>query len=150
MQSSAPTPAAYIAALPPERQGPVRKLRQVLRKHLPPGFKETMDYGMIAYVVPHALYPAGYHVDPKRPLPFVNLASQKQYVALYHMGLYEGPLVTWLRRQWPLHTEAKLDLGKSCLRMKRPDQIPYPLIAELAAKMTPAEWIAAYERSRKR
>lgn len=146
--SKAPTPTAYIAALPLERQGPVRKLRQVLKKHLPQGFKETMDYGMIAYVVPHALYPAGYHVDPKRPLPFMNLASQKQYVALYHMGLYHGPLLNWFRRTWPQHTDAKLDLGKSCLRLKKLDQIPYPLIGELAAKMTPAEWIAMYERSR--
>lgn len=149
MKSSASTPTAYIAALPVERQGPVRKLRQVLRKHLPKGFEETVDYGMIAYVVPHSLYPGGYHVDRKRPLPFINLASQKQYVALYHMGLYDGPLLTWFRRQWPQHTEAKLDLGKSCVRLKKLDQIPYPLIAELAAKMTPADWIAAYERSRR-
>ncbi|HEY6724784.1 MAG TPA: DUF1801 domain-containing protein, partial [Polyangiaceae bacterium] len=92
-QSSTTTPSAYIAALPAERQAPVRKLRRVLKLHLPRGFEETMDYGMIAYVVPHALYPSGYHADPKRPLPFINLASQKQYIALYHMGLHDGPLL---------------------------------------------------------
>lgn len=149
MKSSALTPAAYLASLPAERQGPLRKLRQVLKKHLPKGFEETMDYGMIAYVVPHSLYPAGYHADPKRPLPFINLASQKQYLALYHMGLYEEPILTWLRQQWPHHTDAKLDLGKCCLRLKQLDRIPYGLIGELATKMTPAKWIAATERTRK-
>ena len=146
MKSSAATPADYLAALPAERQEPVRKLRQVLKQHLPKGFKETMDYGMIAYVVPHTLYPAGYHADPTHPLPFINLASQKQYVSLYHLGLYDGPLLTWFRKQWPQHTEAKLDIGKCCVRLKKLEQIPYPLIGELATKLAPADWIRAYER----
>ena len=149
MKSSAATVTEYLAALPAERQKPVRKLRQVLKQHLPKGFQETMDYGMIAYVVPHELYPAGYHADPKHPLPFINLASQKQYVALYHMGLYDGPLLSWFRKEWSRGTEAKLDIGKCCVRLKALDLIPYPLIGELASKLTPADWIAAYEKSRK-
>ncbi|MDD9947435.1 MAG: DUF1801 domain-containing protein [Myxococcales bacterium] len=145
MRSDANTPAEYIAELPKERQAVVKKLRQVLRKNLPKGFKETMGHGMLAYVVPHQLFPAGYHCDPKEPLPFINLASQKQYVSLYHMGLYDGPLLAWLKREWPRHSAAKLDVGKCCLRLKRLEDIPYELIGELATKMTPDEWIATYE-----
>lgn len=150
MQSSAATPADYIAALPEDRQPVIKKLRQVLKKHLPKGFSETMGSGMLAYVVPHKLYPAGYHCDPKQPLPFINLASQKQHVALYHMGLYDGPLLAWLKSAWPKHTDMKLELGKCCLRMKKLDQVPYALIGELAQQVTPAEWITIYEQSRKR
>lgn len=150
MKSDATSPAAYIAALPAERQTVVKKLRQVLRKNLPRGFKETMGYSMLAYVVPHSLYPAGYHCDPTRPLPFINLASQKQYVSLYHMGLYAGPLLSWFEHQWPRHTEAKLDLGKCCLRLRKFEQIPYRLLGELAGKLTPQDWIRAYEKTVKR
>lgn len=148
MKSSAATPAAYVAALPLERQTPVRKLRQVLKQNLPNGFAEIMDYGMIAYVVPLSLYPAGYHCDAKRPLPFISLASQKNHLSLYHMGLYEGPLLSWLEREWPRHTDAKLDLGKCCLRFKKLDQIPYALVGKLATKLTPEAWISVYERAR--
>lgn len=148
MKSEARTPAEYLLALPSERQAPVKKLRQVLRKNLPKGFQETMAYGMLAYVVPLRLYPAGYHCTPAQPLPFINLASQKNYVSLYHMGLYDGPLLTWLKAQWPKHTEAKLDLGKCCLRLKNPEKIPYALLGELATKLTPQQWIKVYEESR--
>jgi len=148
MRSSAATPAAYVAALPAERQAPVRKLRQVLKQNLPNGFLETMDYGMIAYVIPLSRYPAGYHCDPKRPLPFINLASQKSHLSLYHMGLYDGPLKSWLEHEWPRHTELKLDLGKCCLRFKKLDQIPYALVGKLAGKMTPEDWISVYESAR--
>ncbi len=147
MHSKATTPARYVAALPADRRDAVRKLRATLRKHLPRGFEETMAYGMLAYVVPHRLFPAGYHCDPSQPLPFVSLASQKQYVSLYHMGLYGGPLLAWLRAEWPRHTAARLDLGKCCLRLRRLDQIPYRLIGELAARVTPAEWIETYRRA---
>ena len=148
MKSTAHTPMEYLDALAPERREVIRKLRQVLRKNLPRGFAETIEYGMLAYVVPHAVYPAGYHCDPQRPLPFINLASQKQYVSLYHLGLYDGPLLAWLKDEWPKHTEAKLDLGKACLRFKKPEQIPYALIGELAKKMTPEQWIRSYESAR--
>jgi hypothetical protein len=148
MKSSSATPAAYVAALPLERQAPIKKLRQVLKQNLPHGFAEIVDYGMIAYVVPLSIYAAGYHRDAKRPLPFISLASQKNYVSLYHMGLYEGPLLSWLEREWPRHTDAKLDLGKCCLRFRKLDQIPYALVGKLATKLTPEAWIAAYEQAR--
>jgi hypothetical protein len=149
MKSTATTPAEYLETLPPDRREAIGRLRRVLLENLPAGFEETIEYGMLAYVVPHRLYPAGYHCDPKRPLPFIALASQKQYVSLYHMGLYDGPLLAWFEAEWPKHTTAKLDLGKSCLRLKKPDQIPCALIGELATKMTPAQWIRAYETARK-
>ncbi len=147
MKSSARSPAEYVAALPPGRREVIKRLRHLLRTSLPKGFKEVMSGGMLAYVVPHSIFPAGYHCDPRRPLPFINLAAQKQYVALYHLGLYDRALLAWLEREWPKHTEAKLDLGKCCLRFRRLDQIPYDLIGELAAKMTPQQWIAVYQRA---
>ncbi len=131
------TPAEYIASLSPDRKAAIRRLREVLRNNLPRGFEETIDYGMIGYVVPHSLYPAGYHSDPKRGVPFISLASQKQYVSFYHMGLYDGPLLAWFKAAWPKHTAAKLDLGKCCLRFRNVDEIPYGLIGELAGRMTP-------------
>jgi Domain of unknown function (DU1801) len=147
MNSNATTPAAYVAALPSDRRAVVKKLRATLRKNLPRGFDETMAYGMLAWVVPHRLFPAGYHCDPAQPLPFIALASQKQYVSLYHMGLSGGPLLAWLKAEWPSHTEARLDLGKCCLRFRRLDLIPYRLVGELAGRVTPAEWIETYQRT---
>ncbi len=148
MQSSAITVAAYIKELPPERQTAIKKLRSVIRKHLPTGFKETMAYGMIGYVVPHALYPTGYHCDPNQPLPFLSLASQKNFIALYHMGLYADPaLYKWFTSQYAKRCRTKLDMGKSCIRFKKPDDIPYDLIGELASKMTVQAWIAMYEKN---
>ncbi len=145
MQSKAATPSEYLAALDEERRKPVSRLHRDIKAHLPKGFVDVMAYGMIGYVVPLKLYPAGYHCDPKKPLPFMNLASQKNYVAVYHMGLYDGPLLDWFRDAWSKATDAKLDIGKSCIRLKKIDDIPYDVISELASKMTPAEWIAAYE-----
>jgi hypothetical protein len=150
MQSKAATVAEYLASLDAERKGPVTKLHRTIKRNLPKGFVDTIAYGMISYVVPHVLYPAGYHVDPKRPLPFISLASQKNYIALYHMGLYEGALLAWFRAGWKKACDAKLDIGKSCVRLKKIDTIPYDLIGELATKVTPAEWIAHYEKSVKR
>jgi len=145
---TAKTPAAYIAALPPDRRAAIKRLRETIRSNLPPGFEETIDYGMIGYVVPHSLYPAGYHCDPTRGLPFISLASQKQYVSLYHMGLYDGPLLAWFKAEWRKHTAAKLDLGKCCLRLRGLDGIPYDLIGKLARRMTPRAWIEVYEKAR--
>ena len=145
MKTTAATATRYIASLPPDRQSVIRKLRAVIRKNLPKGFEETIGYGMLAWVVPHSVYPAGYHCDPTKPLPFINLASQKQYVSLYHMALGTAPMLAWLRSEWPKHCEEKLDAGKGCLRFKKLDQIPYALVGELAAKMTPRQWIEAYE-----
>ncbi len=142
------TPAQYVDALPPERRAVVGRLRQLIDKNIPKGFESTIGYGMLAWVVPHKLFPDGYHCDPSLPLPFLSLASQKQYVSLYHLGLYDGPLLDWLRREWPKHSAQRLDLGKCCLRLKKLDQIPWALLGELVTKMTPAQWIEVYQASR--
>ncbi len=145
------TPEGYLAALPADRREAVGRLRGVLLERLPKGFSETMAYGMLAYVVPHATYPAGYHCDPKQPLPFISLANQKGYVALYHMGLYADPkLLAWFTAEYPKHEAGKLDMGKSCIRFKKPDRIPFGLLGDLAGKLTPKQWIALYERELKR
>lgn len=150
MQSKAATPEEYVESLPDDRREAVNKLRKVIRKNLPKGFVEEMSYGMIGYVVPHKLYPKGYHCDPKLPLPFLNIASQKNFIAVYHMGIYMNPkLLEWFTNEFPKHSKRKLDMGKSCLRFKKPDEIPFDLIGELAAKMTVTEWITLYEKALK-
>jgi len=151
MQSSALTPDEYFASLPIERQEAMKELRAAIKNNLPKDFKEVMSYGMVGYVVPHTLYPAGYHCDPKLPLPFMNIASQKNFIAVYHMGIYADPkLLEWFTNEFPKHSKSKLDMGKSCIRFKKPDQIPFSLIGELATKMTPAQWIELYEKNYKR
>jgi len=151
MKYSAATPDQYVSQLPEERQGAMQRLREVIRSHLPPGFEETMSYGMIGYVVPHSLYPGGYHCDPKLPLPFINLASQKQYIALYHMGIYADPeLLQWFLESYAQLGLGKPDMGKSCIRFKKPEKIPYGLIGELCEKTTPQAWIARYESALKK
>ena len=151
MKYNARTPDEYISGLPEDRQDPMKRLRQVILDHLPDGFEETMSYGMIGYVVPHSLYPNGYHCDPKLPLPFVNIASQKNHIALYHNGLYAIPaLEKWFTGQYGKQVPNKLDMGKSCIRFKNPTQIPFELIGELCERLSVPEWIEAYERSVKR
>lgn len=151
MQSNAVTVDAYVSELPEERRAAIIKLRKEIKKHLPKGFEEVMSYGMIGYVVPHKLYPSGYHCDPKLPLPFLNIASQKNFIAVYHMGMYmKKELLDWFMKEYPNHTKAKLDMGKSCIRFKKPENIPYALVGELAGKMTPQQWIAIYENNIKR
>lgn len=151
MQSKAASPKEYIDSLPKERKEAVKELRRVVRKNLPKGFAEVMSYGMLGYVVPHSLYPDGYHCDPKLPLPFMCIASQKNFVAVYHVGVYgDKKLLKWFTSEYPKHSTAKLDMGKSCIRFKKPDQIPYKLIGQLAGKVTPQEWIKVYEKRIKR
>ena len=151
MKYPATTPEQYVAQLPEDRQAAIQRLREVIRTHLPPGFEETMNYGMIGYVVPHSLYPAGYHCDPKLPLPFINLASQKQYIALYHMGVYADPaLLEWFLEAYAQLGIGKPDMGKSCLRFKKPEKIPFDLIGELCTKVTPQAWIDRYESAIKK
>ena len=146
MQSTEITPDAYVDSLPEDRQEAITKLRKVIKKNLPKGFVEEMNYGMIGYVVPHKLYPAGYHCDPKLPLPFLAVASQKNFIALYHMGIYADPkLLKWFTTEFAKRISSKLDMGKSCVRFKKPEQIPFDLIGELVSKMTPADWINLYE-----
>jgi len=151
MQSSAKTAEDYFKQLPEDRQAPMNELRKVILKNLPKGFSETMSYGMVGYVVPHSKYPNGYHCDPKQPLPFISIASQKNFIALYHMGMYSNPgLLNWFTSEYSKYSKTKLDMGKSCVRFKKPDQIPYQLIAELVSKMTADEWIDTYEKALKR
>ena len=151
MQYKANSPEDYIAQLPEDRKGPVQKLREVIRKNLPEGYEETMSYGMIGYVVPHSIYPDGYHCDPKLPLPFMNIASQKNFIAVYHMGVYaDKDLLDWFTSEYPKHSNRKLDMGKSCVRFKRMDDIPYDLIGELSSKITVEQWVNVYESNVKR
>lgn len=151
MQIKASNPEEYIGQLPQDRQAAISQLRRVILQHLPKGFEETMSYGMIGYVVPHSLYPAGYHCDPKLPLPFMSIASQKSHIGFYHMGLYaDEQLLQWFVDEFPKHSSRKLDMGKSCLRFKNPEHIPFTLLGELVGKMKPDDWIARYEKSYKR
>jgi len=151
MQSKAETPKQYVDELPEDRKPTIKKIRSIIRKTLPKGFKEIMNYGMLGYVVPHSIYPDGYHCDPKLPLPFMALASQKNFVALYHSGIYANPeLYDWFVGEYPKHSTKKLDMGKSCIRLKKMDDIPYNLIEELCTKMTTEDWIALYEANVKK
>jgi uncharacterized protein YdhG (YjbR/CyaY superfamily) len=146
MTSKATTPEEYIAELPEDRVEAITKLRKVVNDNLPKGFKEEMSYGMIGYVVPHSIYPDGYHCTPKLPLPFMSFASQKNSVNFYHMGIYAKPeLLNWFKTEYPKHCTTKLDMGKSCIRFKKMDQIPFELIAELVKKMSVEDWIKCYE-----
>lgn len=151
MQYKASSPEDYIKQLPKERQIAIRKIRELIIKNLPKGFEETMCYGMIGYVVPHSIYSDGYHCTPELPLPFINIASQKNFVAVYHMGIYaEKKLYEWFTKEFPKYTKRKLDMGKSCIRFKYMDDIPYELIGELVKKMTVDDWITVYENNIKK
>ena len=147
MQSTATTVDQYLKGVPEDRKAAIKKLRTVIKKNLPKGFREGMGYGMAGYSVPHSKYPAGYHCDPKQPLPFMGFASQKNFIAVYSMALYCSPaLLKWFTEAHAKASSKRLDMGKSCIRYKKPDDIPYELIGELASKMTPDEWIAIYEK----
>jgi Domain of unknown function (DU1801) len=146
MQSKATTVDAYLAELPEDRKKAITELRKLFKKNLPKGFKEQMSYGMIGYVVPHTTYPDGYHCKPELPLPFINIASQKNFIAIYHMGIYGNPkLLKWFNDEYAKTTTKKLDMGKSCMRYKKTEDIPLALLGELAKKYTVDEWIAQYE-----
>ena len=151
MQSNATTVEQYVSELPADRQATINALRIVIKKYLPKGFQECMGYGMLGYVVPHSIYPAGYHCNPKDPLPFMGLASQKNSINLYHMGIYAEPkLYKWFTEAHAKASPKKLDMGKSCVRYKKAEDIPLKLIGELASKMTPKEWISLYESAFKK
>jgi len=151
MKLEANSPEEYMSKISEDRKAAVHKLLQVIRGNLPDGFQETMSYGMIGFVVPHSLYPAGYHVNPADPLPFINIASQKNFIALYHFAVYADPEIhDWFVEEYPKYSKTKLDMGKSCIRFKKPDQIPFELIGELATKFTPDKWVKLYESNIKR
>lgn len=146
MQSKSVTVNGYLSGIPKERAEYFNKLRDTIVKNIPKGFEECMTYGMIGYVVPHKLFPAGYHCDPKLPLGFVSLASQKNFIALHHLGIYMSPkLLEWFIAEYPKHCKTKLDMGKGCIRFKKMEDIPYKLIAELIKKMTVKEYVSIYE-----
>jgi hypothetical protein len=148
MQSKATTPEQYLSELPEDRKEAMLKLRNAIKENLPQGFEEVISYGMLGYVVPHSIYPSGYHCDPKLPLPFINLASQKNFIALYHMGIYANKnLESWFVSEYPKHVKTKLDMGKSCIRLKKMEDIPFDFIGELAAKVSVEDWILNYEKA---
>ena len=145
MKIEAQSVQEYLENLPEERKEPIEKLRKIISENLPKGFEEQMSYGMIGYVIPHSIYPKGYHCTPELPLPFLSIASQKNSINLYHMGIYaDEKLLNWFQEEFPKHSKKKLDMGKSCMRFKKPEVIPYDLIGELARKMTPQDWIEMY------
>lgn len=146
MKTNFTTVDEYLSSIAIEFSAPFNKLRETILSIIPQGFVEQVSYGMIGYVVPHEIYPKGYHCNPKLPLPFINLAAQKNYIALYHMGIYADPKsLKWFVNEFPKHSSSKLDMGKSCIRFKKKDQIPFELIAQLVKKTTVADWIALYE-----
>ncbi len=153
MQSKAPTVEQYLAELPPERRAAVSAIREVVLRNLPEGYAEGMAYGMIGYVVPHEVYPAGYHVNPKQPVPFASLASQKNHIALYLMCAYgDADYERWLREAWA-KAGKKLDMGKSCIRFKRLEDVPLEVVGEAIRRVPVKKFLEFYEstvRARRR
>ncbi len=139
----------YISSLIPQRQEAIQNMRNIINKNIPTWFQECINYGMIGWVVPHSKYPDWYHCNPSLPLPFMNLASQKNHIWLYTMWLYsDKTLMEWFVNSYQEQVSTKLDMGKSCIRFKKLETIPYKLIWELASKMTVNQWIEIYEKSR--
>lgn len=146
MASKATTITQYLGELPQDRKQIVTLIYATIKKNLPKGFEDCINYGMIGFVVPLSTYPNGYHCAPGTPLPFLNIASTKSHIAIYHMGLYSSkPLFDWFTSEWTKHSSKKLDIGKSCIRFKKPEDVPIELIGELAKKITPKQWIEMYE-----
>ncbi len=145
MQIKASNTEEYISQIADDKKEAVTRLMEVIRKNIPEGFQEGIGYGMIGFAVPHSLYPAGYHCDPKTPLPFASVAAQKNFIAIYHMGIYANPdLYNWFIEAHAKASPKKLDMGKSCIRYKKPEDIPYDLIGELFTKMSVNDWINCY------
>ncbi len=146
MKANGKTVKEILFNVPADRAEPFNKLHDIIVKNLPKGFEPGISYGGLGYVIPHTLYPAGYHCKPIEPLPFAGIASQKDSINFYHMGIYADPkLMEWFVTEYPKHTKQKLDMGKSCVRFKKMDDIPFKLIGELMKKITAKEWIAKYE-----
>lgn len=151
MKAPGNTVKEILANIPEERAEAFNKLHEVIVKNLPKGFEPGMSYGGLGYVVPHSLYPDGYHCKPSEPLPFAGIASQKNSINFYHMGIYADPdLLKWFVDEYPKHCKQKLDMGKSCIRFKKMDDIPYKLIGELMKKMSVKQWIGIYENNYKK
>ena len=151
MKTPETTIVEILANVPEDRKEAFTKLHQTIVSNLPQGFEPGISYGMLGYVIPHSLYPAGYHCKPAEPLPFASIASQKNSINLYHMGIYLDPsLMEWFVAEYPKHSQQKLDMGKSCMRFKKTEHIPYDLLGQLMQKMTAEQWIALYERNLKK
>lgn len=151
MTYEAKTPEEYIAQVPDDRKAGLQKLREIINQNLPKGFEEGMQYKMIGYYVPHSIFPDGYHCNPKEPLPFMSFASQKNSINLYHMGIYaKKELLDWFVAEFPKHSKRKLDMGKSCIRFKNVDDIPFDLIGELCTKISVENWINTYKSTFKK
>ncbi len=146
MQANGKTVQEILSGVPAERAEHFNRLHRFIVDNLPAGFEAGISYGGLGYVVPHTLYPSGYHCKPIEPLPFAGIASQKNSINLYHMGLYaDTDLMNWFVAEYPKHCRHKLDCGKSCIRFKKMDDIPYELVGELMRRMTVQQWINLYE-----
>lgn len=151
MKATGTTVAEILSSLPEDRAVPFNKLHDVIVRNLPEGFEAAISYGGLGYVIPHTLYPAGYHCKPAEPLPFAGIASQKHSINFYHMGIYSDPaLLEWFVSEYPKYSKQKLDMGKSCVRFKKMEEIPYQLIGELMQKMSAQQWIDLYESQLKK
>ncbi|NCU31528.1 MAG: DUF1801 domain-containing protein [Candidatus Moranbacteria bacterium] len=151
MKADGKTVNEILSNIPADRAEQFNKLHDVIVKNLPKGFEAAISYGGLGYVVPHSLYPAGYHCKPSESLPFAGIASQKNSINFYHMGIYSDPkLLEWFVTEYPKHSKQKLDMGKSCVRFKKLDEIPYELIGELRKKISVKEWINVYETKLKK
>ncbi len=139
----------YVNQLPADRTIAIEKLRKIIKENLSSEFEEMPSYGTIGYVVPHSIYPSGYHCNTKLPLPFMNLASQKNFIALHYMGFADKNILEWFMNEYPKHSKVKLDMGVGCIRFKKIDQIPYDLIGQLASKMSAQDWVSTYEKTYK-
>ena len=145
MRSDATTVDQYLAELPVERREAIAALRKVILKNLPKGYEEAMEYGMIGYHVPHSIYPAGYHCNPKQPLPFAALASQKNHMAFYLMCMYgDTDYEKWFREAWAASGK-KLDMGKSCIRFKKLEDVPLDVVAAAVRKVPVKTYLEFYE-----
>ena len=146
MKTEGKTVQELLDNIPADRQEAFHKLHEVIVNNLPKGFEAAISYGGLGYVVPHSIYPSGYHCKPIEPLPFAGLASQKNSINFYHMGIYSDPaLLDWFVKEYPKHSKQKLDMGKSCIRFKKMDDIPYQLIGALMKKMSVKQWVGLYE-----
>lgn len=151
MKANGKTVQEILSNVPDDRKEAFNKLHNVIIKNLPDGFEAAISYGGLGYVVPHTIYPSGYHCKPAEPLPFAGIASQKNSINFYHMGIYSDPkLSDWFVSEYPKHTKQKLDMGKSCIRFKKPEEIPFDLIGALMKKMSVKDWITLYEKNLKK
>ena len=145
MTSQAKTVEEYLQALPGDRRAAISTVRETILANLPKGYEVRMNYGMIGYVVPHSIYPAGYHCNPAQPLTYASLGSQKNHIALYLMCVYgHAETAAWFRKAWEA-TGKKLDMGKACVRFKRLEDVPLEVVGQVIARTPVKQYIATIE-----